>query len=243
MIRVVYDDDLVTGLANGHCAGTILPESMRGYPLSRLRVADGTVVDAAIYDMFYIDASGVKHIVPGDDRQALSCMWSDDLAQLDGIWIVRCDDQQQILAAARASAVAVSGSGPTTLAGWHDLAASIVDAQAANAREAVGTTGYGQETEYINTEADARAFIAALAADETTDAADYPYLAAEIAAQAAATGETPDAETVAHEIITEAESWAASLAQIKQARRTAKLQIAAATDVAGIAAVLAGLSS
>ena len=128
------------------------------------------------------------------------------------------------------------------VSGWQALACSIVDAKASASREAIGTPGYAQVEEYTRTEADARAFQTAYDADPATDPEDYPFLAAEIAAQATATGTTPPASAVATEILAEATVWNSQLAAIKQPRRASKLQIAAAQDLEAIAAILAAVT-
>lgn len=129
--------------------------------------------------------------------------------------------------------------------GWRELASRIVDSQAGAIREALGTPGYGQTVEYERTEADARAYLAALAADPDTDPAAYPMLAAEIQALEQATGEAAAdvaAADVAQEILDLATAWGGALAAIKTLRRGAKLRIEIAADVGQIAEVLDELS-
>lgn len=127
---------------------------------------------------------------------------------------------------------------PVTLDGWSALASKIVDLRAGALRETIGSPGYGQLTEYDQTLADARAFKDARAANPETDPTGYPMVAAEIDARAAATGQNPDPDAVAQEILDLCAAWYAALAAIKSTRRAAKLRIRAAGSVDEIATIL-----
>lgn len=103
-----------------------------------------------------------------------------------------------------------------------------VDAEAEIARQRYVTPGAGQALEYQATEAEARAYLAAV----NPTAADYPFVVAEAEAIAAATGTAPPLAAVAQDIIAQASAWAAIGSAIKTLRRTAKLRIEAATTPA-----------
>ena len=134
----------------------------------------------------------------------------------------------------------LSPAWPGDMAAWAALAEAVVDAQAGQAREAIGTPGYGQESEYTATEADARAFLAAVQAAPDTAVDTYKFVAAELAARAAA-GMPATAQAVAEEIVAQADAWKSALAEIKEVRRTAKLKIDAAADVATMAGIMSDL--
>jgi|GEM_PF-6213357 len=139
-----------------------------------------------------------------------------------------------------AGAIGLSPAWPGNDAAWGMLAEAVVDAQAGQAREAIGTPGYGQETEYRDTETDARAYLAAVAADPNAAVTSYKFFGAELAARASA-GLAATAQAVAEEIVTQADAWKSALAAIKEVRRTAKLKIDAAADVATMAGIVSGL--
>lgn len=169
---------------------------------------------------------------------------------LPGTWPLTAEDIQfadESEATARAAVLAAAraaGAGdavPEALSEVIRLAELSIDLQAGQARQAIGTPGYGQETEYSATQADARAYLAALQADASTGVTGYPFVAAELAARTAA-GMAVTAQAVATEIVDKAATWLAALAAIKEVRRTAKLQIESAATVAAIAAVLTGLT-
>jgi hypothetical protein len=102
-----------------------------------------------------------------------------------------------------------------------------IDAAAERARLRFITGGAGQALEYQATEAEARAY------DGTGVAEDWPWLAAEQAALAAA-GQAVSLTDVAEMAIGLADAWRATGAAIKALRRTAKLQVEAATTAAEI---------
>jgi len=68
----------------------------------------------------------------------------------------------------------------------------------------------------------------------------YKFVAAELAARAAA-GMPATAQAVAEEIVAQADAWKSALAEIKEVRRTAKLKIDAAADVATMAGIMSDL--
>lgn len=102
-----------------------------------------------------------------------------------------------------------------------------IDAAAERARLRFMTPGAGQALEYQATEAEARAY------DGTGGAEEWPWLAAEQAALAAS-GATVSLADVAADIIVLADAWRTIGATIKTLRRTAKLQVTAATTAAEI---------
>ena len=131
----------------------------------------------------------------------------------------------------------------TLIAGWGiapNMPALIkraqdqVDAAAETARLTFITPGAGQALEYQATQTQA---LAAAAAADPLDVALYPWLVAEQSAQAAA-GVTVTLRTVATQVITLTNAWETVGAAIKEIRRSAKLQIAAATTEAEIQTVL-----
>jgi len=103
-----------------------------------------------------------------------------------------------------------------------------VDREAEAARLRFITAGAGQALEYQATEAQARAWLAAV--DPVL--ADYPFLQAEVQAIAAVTGFAPPVSAVATEVVAQADAWQAVGSEIKRRRRAAKMAIAAATTVA-----------
>lgn len=77
-----YDGDIVTSLASGQSPGLVVPDTYSEYPISRLRVLNGAVVDAAAFETFYVDDNGTKHIVQSDPAwQAVACSWDDQLVK------------------------------------------------------------------------------------------------------------------------------------------------------------------
>lgn len=114
------------------------------------------------------------------------------------------------------------------LADQKAAAMVAVDTAAEAARLRYITPGAGQALEYVATETEARAYGAAV----SPVAADYPYLAAEVAAQ----GGAVSMADVAAAVIAQADAWRPAGALIKELRRGAKIAIAAATTPAGIAA-------
>ncbi len=135
----------------------------------------------------------------------------------------------------------------TLTAGWGiavDMAPLIkraqgrVDVAAEAARLTFITPGSGQALEYQATQTQA---LAAAAAADPLDVALYPWLVAEQSAQAAA-GVTVTLRTVATQVIALTNAWETAGAAIKETRRAAKLQIAAATTEAQIQTILAAIT-
>jgi len=80
--------DLVTGVEVGNSIASGV-DGFDDVPLSNLRFDGANIVNGESYADFFIDASGIKHIVQHDaEWQALSCSFSDDLVE-DGIWRVK----------------------------------------------------------------------------------------------------------------------------------------------------------
>lgn len=105
-------------------------------------------------------------------------------------------------------------------------AAADIDAAAGAARARYITIAPGQEATYLLKAQQARDFQAA------GHAGPVPSL---VQAEADATGET--AEAACERIRAEEAAWVAKAAQIEAVRRRGKIQVAAAADVAAVAAV------
>ncbi|GAB4182181.1 MAG: hypothetical protein OHK0024_21500 [Thalassobaculales bacterium] len=130
----------------------------------------------------------------------------------------------------------------TTTHGWIDglepALAAAIDREAEAARLRWITAGSGQALEYQRSIEEARALIAA---GGTPDPADYPMLAAEVAALAAV-GVSRSLAEVAAEVAGMDGIWQQAGAAIKALRRTAKLRVSAAIAAEDPAAAVAAAS-
>ena len=117
-------------------------------------------------------------------------------------------------------------------------ALASIDAAAEAARTLFLTPGSGQALEYQATQADAER---AVADPEPLTAAAYPWLEAERLALAAV-GTAATLSEVADLVLQQQAAWTQVGAAIKEIRRTAKMQVAAATTASEVEAVLAALS-
>jgi hypothetical protein len=117
--------------------------------------------------------------------------------------------------------------GPS-LAALKQQLLSRVDAAAEAARLRFITPGAGQALEYQATEREARAYVAA-GSPLPFDGAAYPFLEAERQAIFDATGPLLTGAEIAAMVIANADAWAATGAEIKRLRRSAKLLIEQAT--------------
>lgn len=97
----------------------------------------------------------------------------------------------------------------------------MVDTLAENARLRFITNGSGQALEYQATFDEA---IAANAAPDPLDPANYPWLASEQTAQQQA-GLNPSLRDVINQVMGQRDAWVAAGAAIKEIRRSAKLRI------------------
>ncbi|MBK1656836.1 hypothetical protein [Paracraurococcus ruber] len=113
------------------------------------------------------------------------------------------------------------------LAALQADALAAVDAAAEAARQRFITPGAGQALTYQQKEAEARRFTP----PGTT--ADYPFLAAEQAAQASV-GLAVTLAEVATLTLAQADAWIAAGSEIERLRRGAKLAIAAATTAEAV---------
>jgi len=87
-MRAQHIDDMVTVVGTG-IPGLDVPPGLQNIPQNRLRVYNGTVVDADTYTTFFIDDRGRKHISAGTGRQQLACRFGDTLVRAgDGTWSV-----------------------------------------------------------------------------------------------------------------------------------------------------------
>lgn len=112
-----------------------------------------------------------------------------------------------------------------------------VDAQAEAERLKYITPGAGQAMVYRGKLAEAESCIALIAASGTPQAADYPFLQAEVDA-----GQAVDLEAAALLIKGTADSWIAIAAAIEAVRRKASKDIDDAADAAAVQTVLAGVA-
>jgi hypothetical protein len=99
-----------------------------------------------------------------------------------------------------------------------------VDQAAERARLRWITPGAGQAMEYLQTEGEARAYLAAGAPAEPA-AGLYPFLRAEQEASAEAGLPAASFTAIAERVVLAADAWAAAGAAIKALRRTAKMRI------------------
>jgi hypothetical protein len=90
--------------------------------------------------------------------------------------------------------------------------------------------------EYQATEAEARIAAAQMAAGQTLDPADFPFVAAEAAAMAAVGAGGVTLEMVVPVVIQQADAWKMAGSMIKELRRAAKMMVEAATTPAEVIA-------
>tara|TARA_R110000751_G_scaffold307640_1_gene430333 strand:- start:22085 stop:22504 length:420 start_codon:yes stop_codon:yes gene_type:complete len=115
-----------------------------------------------------------------------------------------------------------------------------IDAEAEATRLAFVTGGSGQALEYQATEAQGRAAVAAHAAGQTLDPADYPFVVAEATAFAEV-GITVSLLDAAQQVVVLADAWETTGSLIKALRRGAKLRVEAATTPAQVIAAASGI--
>jgi hypothetical protein len=111
-----------------------------------------------------------------------------------------------------------------------------IDAEAEAARLLFLTPGAGQAMEYLATEAEARAFLAAAAgigSGKPTSLDGYPLVAA-VARALAAVGNVVQPAALAEQLVAQADAWRAAGAAIKELRRAARMRIAGAETAAGV---------
>ncbi len=125
------------------------------------------------------------------------------------------------------------------LATLQAAAYSQIDAAAEATRLLWITPGAGQAMEYMQTQTEANA---ASAAADPLDPAQYPMLAAELAANVAAGNTSITLRQIAQAASAQIAAWQSTGVSIKQVRMAAKLQIAAATTGAAIDAIVAGVA-
>lgn len=99
---VISKHDIVIGCASGDAIGVQIPVSLAQVALARLRLYNGSVVEADAFSQFYIDPLGVKHVEQLDaEWQELSCAFDDELILDTGVWRVKTElDVQEEQAAA-----------------------------------------------------------------------------------------------------------------------------------------------
>jgi hypothetical protein len=104
--KVVVKDDLIIGKHDG-AFGLELPKDLSDVSVSNLRFLNGKFLDVSDWTNWFIDGSGVKHVVEGSGWQELECHFNDVLILDDGQWRVRknVDDYDDLLAAALANRV------------------------------------------------------------------------------------------------------------------------------------------
>jgi hypothetical protein len=109
-----------------------------------------------------------------------------------------------------------------------------IDAEAEAARLLFLTPGAGQAMEYLATEAEARAFLAAAAdaqGGKPPSLDSYPFVVAEAAALARV-GSVVEPVALAMQLVAQADAWRPAGAAIKELRRAAKMRTGAATTAA-----------
>lgn len=119
------------------------------------------------------------------------------------------------------------------LADAKSQALSDIDRAAEATRLRFITPGAGQSLEYTATEAEARAYLAA----PTGDPAEWPWLNAE----RLASGGVATISAIAQQVVTLAEAWRNTGAEIKRLRRSAKLAVEAAATVYEVRAIVDGV--
>lgn len=129
---------------------------------------------------------------------------------------------------------------PPGLDAFKAAALLQVDAAAEAARLQFITPGSGQALEYEATAAEAARALALPAGSALQDA-DYPWLAAERDAIKVASGQALTLLAVAQMAQATMAGWSQAGSAIKRIRRTAKLQIGAASTIEQVHAVLDGL--
>lgn len=113
-------------------------------------------------------------------------------------------------------------------------AAAAINTAAEAARGNFITLGAGQALEYVETEKEARAYMAA--GYPAFVATDWPYINAELQARRDAGETTLTATTATNDILAQADAWRTAGAAIKRLRRRALIAIGAATTAAQVAA-------
>ena len=122
---------------------------------------------------------------------------------------------------------------PAELAAAKVEAAAQVDTAAEAARLLFITPGSGQSMEYVATEAEARAFVAA----PTENPADWPWLNAE----RLASGGTMTVAQIAQQVLEMANAWRSVGAEIKRTRRAAKVAIESAATIGAVRDIVAAV--
>lgn len=88
-MRVHVLGDLVLGAVEGDIPGIDVPAYLAATPLDRLRWNGTDLVDVLGRSVFFIDASGEKHIVQSEPGwQQLSCKVDDHLVRAEDLWQV-----------------------------------------------------------------------------------------------------------------------------------------------------------
>jgi len=108
-----------------------------------------------------------------------------------------------------------------------------VDVEANDRMAVYLTPGSALAVEYVRTEGDARRWLADDVAETLGADATYPFVMAERDAQIDAGDLDADMATAAAMIVTASDVYGAAAVIIKQQRRSAKIQIDAATTIAG----------
>jgi len=218
-MRAIIAGDLVAGILSGdmpHEAGTIeLSPSLAAVDPSRLRFDGANVYEPTGMSVFYIDATGVKHVVHTNQAwQTLTCDFDAPLRQLDnGGWVVKGADD--------------------LLSELKDRIKRQIDAHAEAARGHFITQGTGQAMIYQRKAEEAKALIAA---GGTPNPADYPFLSASVGIEA------DNLAAVAALVLATEAAWVQVGTAIEAIRLGAKQAVDAATDTSAALAVVAGLN-
>lgn len=131
----IIENDLVVGTIDGTVDGIAIPAELESIRLDRLRLKAGIIVDASDLDEFYVDETGIKHVVDGDGRQLIECGFDDVLVKDGDLWRVSTESDQlvqvKVAAVARltvaCAAAIVGGYVSAALGSTHRYPSAITD--------------------------------------------------------------------------------------------------------------------
>lgn len=208
---LVFEEYLIVGTVEGVGGGPDIPSNLAALPLDRLRFVDGTIIDAASHDRFYIDEFGRKRLARvRDEWRPLDCSFADPLVQgKDGRWRIR--DERNVLDHRKAEAV------------------RHIDAAAEYARARFLTPGAGQAMNYLEKAAQAADCLASHDAAHPPAPGTYPLLDSEVGATVGTDGSpAPDAREVAVVVDAARTRWLRAEAAVNAARVRATVAVKAA---------------
>ncbi|MBU2710802.1 hypothetical protein [Zooshikella harenae] len=89
-MKAILDRDLIIGTVTGHCNGIEIPVYLHNHKLYTLRFNGEDIVSISQYKKFYIDKTGIKHIIQHNSAwQPLVCDFDDELILENGIWRIK----------------------------------------------------------------------------------------------------------------------------------------------------------